>query len=162
MLKPIEHTRGPWRWEFNAKHKNVHLVGGRVRYDITVMDFARWGMSDAVPRFREMEHDGLNLMHRLCDRPDWIAAFPDREHHLDWCARITHADARLIEEAPAMAVALQLVERGLARVVVSDSGFVEFVFSHLAYSLSESADRWSRVIEAIGWPRVYEALGAVR
>ena len=95
-----KHTPGPWRWEFNAKHKTVDLVGGRPMFDLTVMDFARWGMSHAVPRFRDTAVDGMNLMDRLCDKPEWIAPEPGREHHKRWHQLVTHPDASLIAAAP--------------------------------------------------------------
>ena len=70
-------TGGPWRWQFNAEHKNVSLNGGDYRqYDLTVMDFVRWGTHGAVPRVRDLSERGMNLLHRLCDRPDWITNFP--------------------------------------------------------------------------------------
>jgi hypothetical protein len=97
-----QHTPGPWRWEFNAAHKTVDLVGGRPMFDLTVMDFARWGMGHAVPRFRDTSVDGMNLMDRLCDKPEWIAPEPGREHHKKWHQLVTHPDARLIEAAPCM------------------------------------------------------------
>jgi len=65
-------TSGPWRWEFNAKSKNVHLVGGRPQYDLTVLDFARWGMSNATIRLRDPAHDGMQLMYKLLPRPHWL------------------------------------------------------------------------------------------
>ncbi len=92
-------TDAPWRWEFNRSSKSMHIVGGRPRFDLTVMDFARWGMSSAVALFRDVAVDGMNIMHRLCDRADWIAPFPGRAHHVDWCAEITHPDARLMVAA---------------------------------------------------------------
>ncbi|HEX5362379.1 MAG TPA: hypothetical protein VFW49_15035 [Fluviicoccus sp.] len=90
------HTPGPWRWEFNEKHKTVSIVGGVPKFDLTVMDFERWGMGGAVPRFRDTAHDGMNVMHRLCDRPDWIAPVKGREHHASWFANVIHPDARRI------------------------------------------------------------------
>lgn len=101
-----KHTPGPWRWEFNAAHKTVHLVGGRPMFDLTVMDFARWGMDHAVPRFRDTSVDGMNLMDRLCDKPEWIAPEPGREHHKSWHQLVTHPDARLIASAPDLLEAL--------------------------------------------------------
>lgn len=92
----MEHTKEPWRWEYNAKHKTVQIVGGNPKYDLTVMDFERWGMGGAVPRFRDVAHDGMNVMHRLCDRPDWVAPYLGREHHFGWFANVTHPDARRI------------------------------------------------------------------
>lgn len=95
-----KHTDGPWRWQFNAKHKSMTLVGGKPKYDLTIMDFDRWGTQGAVATLRDPAEDGMNIMYRLCDRPDWIAPFPGRAHHADWCADITHPDMRLIAAAP--------------------------------------------------------------
>lgn len=107
------YTPGPWRWEINRDHKSVHLVGGRCLYDLTIMDFSRWGMSGAVPVLRDPAEDGMNVMHRLCDRQDWIAAFPDREHHKKWCADVVHPDMRLMAAAPDLLEALQSMEMAL-------------------------------------------------
>ena len=97
----IKFTPGPWRWEINRTSKSIYLVGGRPRFDKTVMDFERWGMSRAAPRFNaEITGDQYNIMTRVPDRPDWIAPFTGRDHHADWCAAITHPDAVLIESAP--------------------------------------------------------------
>ena len=101
-----KHTCGPWRWEFNGAHRVLHLVGGRPKYDLTIMDFDRWGMSGAVATLRDPAEDGMNIMHRLCDRPDWIAPFPGREHHAAWCADVTHPDMRLMAAAPDLLEAL--------------------------------------------------------
>ena len=102
------HTPGPWRWESNLRHRNVVLRGGRPLYDLTVMDFVRWGMTNAAPRFRE-DIDGLNVMRR-CDEHAMIV--PGREHHADWFRAIDHADAHLIAAAPDLLAALTaLVER---------------------------------------------------
>lgn len=102
------HTPGPWRWEFNAEHKSVDLVGGKPMFDLTVMDFARWGMGGAVPRFRDTAEDGFNLMDRLCDKPEWIAPEPGREHHKRWHQLVIHPDARLMQAAPDLLDALKL------------------------------------------------------
>jgi hypothetical protein len=101
------HTEGPWRWEINRQCKVLHLVGGRPQFDLTIMDFDRWGMGRAVATLRDTAHDGMNIMHRLCDRPDWIAPFPGREHHANWCAGVTHPDMRLIQAAPRLLAALE-------------------------------------------------------
>ena len=101
------HTPGPWRWEFNAEHKVLHLVGGRPQYDLTIMDFDRWGMNRAIATLRDTSEDGMNIMHRLCDRKDWIAPFPGRAHHANWCADVVHPDMRLMAAAPDLLAALQ-------------------------------------------------------
>ena len=94
------HTKGPWRWEFSEQSKRLHLVGGRPMYDLTVMDFERWGMSGATMRLRDPAHDGMQLLYRVHERPDWIKPQIGREHHKSWHQLLTHPDARLIESAP--------------------------------------------------------------
>jgi hypothetical protein len=94
------HTPGPWRWEFNGEHRRLHLVGGCPRYDLTIMDFERWGMNGATMRLRDTAHDGMQLLYRVHERPDWIAPEPGREHHRGWHQLLTHPDARLIAAAP--------------------------------------------------------------
>lgn len=102
-----QHTPGPWRFEFNVEHRRVHLVGGRPQFDLTIMDFCRWGMGGATILLRDTAHDGMNIMHKLHERSDWIAPEPGREHHKSWHQLVTHPDARLIEAAPDLLKALK-------------------------------------------------------
>jgi hypothetical protein len=102
------HTPGPWRWEFNEKHRQLTLVGGRPKYDLTIMEFCRWGMWGAGVSMRDTvpEADGFQLMYKVHDRPDWVVPFPGREHHKDWCAAVSHPDMLLMQAAPDLLEAL--------------------------------------------------------
>lgn len=95
-----KHTPGPWRWELNEKSKSMHLVGGRPQFDLTIIEPTRWGMGSATLMIRDTAHDGMNILHKLHERPDWLAPFPGREHHAAWCAGVKHPDMQLIEAAP--------------------------------------------------------------
>lgn len=95
-MKQQKHTPGPWRFEVNEKAKTVDLCGGRVRHDLTVIDFVRWGMGGAQPRFRD-DVDDLNIM---CQVTAFTTPAEGREHHAGWFKIIDHPDARLIESAP--------------------------------------------------------------
>lgn len=110
----LQHTPGPWRWELNAKHRSLHLVGGRPKFDLTVMDFVRWGTHGATMRLRDTAHDGMQLLYRVHERADWIATEPGREHHRDWHQLLTHPDARLIQAAPDMLATLRKAVLALA------------------------------------------------
>jgi hypothetical protein len=95
-------TRGPWRWELNIKSKDINLCGyGKYGpFDLTVMDFERWGMGGAVPRFRNDEC----LMQKAFE---FAQVHPKREHHKDWFQLVKHPDATLIEQAYPLAAELQ-------------------------------------------------------
>lgn len=95
----IAHTPGPWRWEINRKSKRISLCGGKPQFDLTVMEFSRWGMGNAQPVFRQIE-DRMDLLHKVSERPDWVTPITGREHHKEWCATISHPDAALIASAP--------------------------------------------------------------
>lgn len=92
-------TEGPWRWEVNPTARGVQLCGGRPKFDHIVMDFVRWGMTGATPRFlARHEHAGL-LLHKA---EQFLAVVPGREHHANWFQTIDQPDARFIAAAPTL------------------------------------------------------------
>lgn len=97
-------TPGPWRWEVNLKSKDINLVGGVPRYDLTVMDFVRYGTGGASPRFRIDHEPGFNIMERA---ETMVKIVHGREHHAGWFQTLLHPDANLIAAAPDLLVALQ-------------------------------------------------------
>lgn len=99
-----EHTPGPWRWEVNPKHKQVELCGGKPRFDTTVMEFVRWGMNSAQPRFNASILDTPHCV--MKNAIEFALAAPGREHHTDWFRLIDHPDANLIAAAPDLLAAL--------------------------------------------------------
>ena len=110
-MSAAKHTPGPWRWELNMQSKNLHLVGGKPTYDLTIIEPTRWGMGGATLLIRDTAHDGMNILHKLHERDDWWGAFPGRGHHANWCAAVTHPDMRLIESAPdLLALLIELVD----------------------------------------------------
>lgn len=105
-MSAAKHTPGPWRWELSEKHRQLQLVGGKPMFDLTIIRPERWGMHGATLEIRDTAHDGMNIMHKLHYRRDWIAPHAGRAHHADWCADIVHPDMRLIAAAPDLLEAL--------------------------------------------------------
>lgn len=109
-------TKGPWRWNVNLNSRHAYLESeGRGRGFEYVMDFARWGMGGAAPRFRSAD----DLMVRVDELTEVV---PGREHHAKWYRTVKHPDAELIvalrNAAPALldlADRAQELERDVAR-----------------------------------------------
>lgn len=90
----MKHTPEPWRWELNEESRDVQLCGGNPKYDMTVMDFVRWGMGGATPRFNfTLETRGLQIMEPA---KKFSKPVEGREHHASWFKSINHPDANRI------------------------------------------------------------------
>jgi len=87
-------TPGPWMWKFNKSIKSVFLVSFQNGSVEIVMDFVRYGIYGAKPRF--------NVDDRMVASDNLCKTVPGREHHSSWLQTITHPDARLIAAAPEM------------------------------------------------------------
>ncbi|WP_246675978.1 hypothetical protein [Mesorhizobium sp. B2-1-3] len=113
-MSEAKHTPGPWQWFGNANSNHVYLAtvhGGR-RY---VMDFVRWGMRGAQPRFQP-ERGGMIdakdlLQFEVGDQAiiGIDAARKDESVYRYDVRGINSADARLIAAAPTMLAALQAI-----------------------------------------------------
>lgn len=82
-----EHTPGPWMWRGNLKQRQLWLCTPHSG-TLIVMDFVRWGMGGAQPRFRQ---DGVM-------RP--AEMFVEESDHNNAFHAVDHPDARLIAQAP--------------------------------------------------------------
>jgi hypothetical protein len=83
------------------------------------MDFARWGMGNAAPRFRSVP-DGAS--YEIMVRADELTEIvPGREHHERWFRTIQQADARLIAAAPCLLEA-SINLRAAQRAYLADRG----------------------------------------
>ncbi len=92
-------TPGPWEWDIRHKHNLMQLTtthSGKYY----VMDFARWGMQDACPRFQVYEKYSGPVKERKShgmERADkMVKPFPGREHHFGYEDMIEHPDAVFI------------------------------------------------------------------
>lgn len=99
MSTETKFTPGPWRWELNLKMKQIKLCGGVPRYDLTVMDFVRWGMGGCQPRFLRIAQPD----HMLLEKSESFSEpVKGREHHENWFRAINHPDAKLMAASPEM------------------------------------------------------------
>lgn len=114
MADTAKHTPGPWKWFGNAVSNSVYLAtthSGR-RY---VMDFVRWGMRGAQPRFqpgRGVMVDAKDLMQFEVGEQSIVgidSARKDGSVYRYDIRGINCADAKLIETAPELLDALKVL-----------------------------------------------------
>ncbi|MBN8978813.1 MAG: hypothetical protein J0I08_20285 [Rhizobiales bacterium] len=131
-----QHTPGPWAWFGNATCNSLYLAtvhSGR-RY---VMDFTRWGMRGAQPRFQPGKGimvDAKDLLQFEVGNQSVVgvdAAKKDPSVYRLDVRGIQCADARLIAAAPDLLEAL----RGVVRV--ADRATVEFEAARAAIAKAE-------------------------
>mgnify|MGYP001596132848 CR=1 FL=1 len=85
----VQATARPWNWNVSLQSKQVRLEGSPKRGVETVLDFVRWGMDGAQPRFRSADC--------LMVKTETLAVpVEHREHHAAWFRDIDHPDARFI------------------------------------------------------------------
>lgn len=100
MSAPLIHTPGPWAWFNNQGHSPWYLATPHSGH-LLVMDFARFGMNRAQPRFaiRTAENKSGQMV---------------KAHELPNVR--THPDARLISAAPELLDACELALMYLTNV----------------------------------------------
>ncbi len=138
-----KHTHGPWAWRaFDKGSLKHHVLWGDHGCRPIVLDAVRRGMQAADFRLRDHTHC---IMVPMFGAPD------------------DHPDKALIADAPAMALALELLGRGLARFEPATN---EFCFNGTRYSRPRDGNgwyhNWTRLLDTIGWKVAYEALDAAR
>jgi hypothetical protein len=121
------HTPGPWGWFGNTAGNRIYLATqhhGR-RY---VMDFTRWGMRGAQPRFQcdGLMVDGKELVRFAVGDRDVLGVTQARQNtsvYRQDIIEIDHPDARLICAAPDQHEALtDLLNHYVALVNSGDAG----------------------------------------
>ena len=97
-LVTVLSTPGPWRWQGYASVHKLHLATKRWGHHF-VMDFVRWGMRQAQPRFQDRErHLMVDAQHLLLKDRDSTQVHG-----------INNPDAILLERAPEILRALLVV-----------------------------------------------------
>lgn len=81
-------TKGPWRWNVSLKSRSMVLEAAVRGFEI-VMDFVRWGMGGARPRFLVRTEAGALLQ----EADTFAVKVPGREHHAAWYQTLEHPDA---------------------------------------------------------------------
>ncbi len=88
-------TEGPWHWFCSHNtYRSVYLATKRWGRRF-VMDFVRYGMQGAAPRFQVHDGEDRGLMYRCDELGD------EKDHNGDYS--LSHPDARLIALAPVIA-----------------------------------------------------------
>lgn len=99
-------TQGTWQWFGSLKMKEVYLATYERGRQI-VMDFDRWGMGNAQPRFQVRFNVGGGVMCKLADLSEYTGYGPKMEVEPDSKGRyyrtqfagISHPDAEWIAAA---------------------------------------------------------------
>ncbi len=94
LLGKLGIRKAPWSWKVNESSKSVSLHShGNGGYK--VMDFTRWGMQSAQPRFCKPDgimHDALELS----------VDIEGQEHNSSWNKTLKNNEAQLIAASPEM------------------------------------------------------------
>lgn len=107
------YTEGPWSWFGSADFQQLYL-GTMDRGRVIVMDFDRWGMRRAQPRFQVDSRmvQAKELLRFEVGDPSVLGITDAKEHPSIYrydVRDIDHPDARLIVSAPELLQALELV-----------------------------------------------------
>lgn len=152
-------TQGPWRWFGNTKTYDVYLATVN-RGRVFVMDFVRWGMSGAQPRFQVRINDAPDkpsgIMRSVGDLGSKESPLGPRfeASHRRQFTGIGHPDAVLIEQAPT------IISELLARVDQLEIG-VRCAATALRMYNTESITAYELDDLALGLPSAYAPITEV-
>lgn len=151
---------GPWRWRGNTEARHLRLQsphGG----GMTVMDFVRWGMQGAQPRF------GIDyIMHNAADLVEYEVAAWSKDIYRKDVSDVLHPDAQFLaharEDVPALLAEVDRLRAELAAARELAGLATEYRVpcpngTWLLVRRSPQGDRWSvgggllRVLEPGGW-----------
>jgi hypothetical protein len=137
-------TAGPWFWKVNLKSKECvlesHGRGGMLEH---VMDFVRWGMGGAKPRFLNQEKCLMVDVDKLG------CIIPKREHHSDWAQGVSHPDAAFIAHARTDMETLLTAYRELAEENRELSGLIRRFLPMVDFRDSCSSEEYDDLKEQI-------------
>lgn len=119
-------TAGPWRWSGNTEVRDMRLQAQH-HGGLTVMDFVRWGMQDARPRFAKdyCMHPADEMVEYQVHQLGWVDK-SEPPYRAD-ISGIDHPDARFIaaarEDVPALVAEVQRLraERHSTNEALSDA-----------------------------------------
>ena len=123
-------TPGPWYWRGVKKLHDVALLSTKNGHQ-TVMDFVRWGMSGAGPRFK---------MDGVLERIETLAS-PRQAHRPDGeFYHINHPDAEFIASSPEMVAKLIAAVREM-----------ENQLEEVQENLGDFLGYWGRNLKVANW-----------
>ncbi len=137
----MKHTPGPWEW------KDVPGAGLEIRGPVHLVECVE--LPKGIPEIPINIYGLAQPQNILIGYERWVQFEPN-----GW-SEMQEANARLIADAPAMHLALEMISVGVARIERSGR-FREFCFGGLRYGMSD--DSWTRLIAVIGWDRARAAI----
>lgn len=113
-----------WQWLLNESGQTVTLQSTGSGRD-TIMDFVRYGMRFAQPRF--------NVNGIMIPASELGVVVEGREHHKEWFKFINHPTAQLIASAPSLLAENKRLREALEKIEKVSPSNAPFVDDRLDY-----------------------------